>query len=423
MKEYSYINKNGELVKVTEEHLLTAVRIKLALQDASPSRRASWKKVKDLMEEEGYFDADNTESYRLLVKNFQEKNGLFPNSKSLEQSQTQGALESIKELVGELSYEKRENQNVLRQINKGKRELIDFGLILNEIVEEFKKHDFTKLNINESAKNLEDNFEDEFKDGTELIVCLSDLHIGALVDTDENTYNYNKAIERISKYVARVVELAEKNNVDKINVVGLGDMIEHANMRYGQGFDAEFNFSEQIVKASDLIIKLLYFLVQKGYQVTYSAIAGNHDRITDKDKNLDNDHAVKVINKVVESFFNNIDNQKFKYIETSDYSHSLNVNGLSVICVHGDLDSKKDNGIIRKHEVLNKESYDLMLMGHFHSVEIREISDDKYLAIAGSLKGKDNYSKNKIRKSSSPSQLIVIVDKDGNYNFDIVKFE
>lgn len=420
MKKYSYTNKQGEKVEVTEEHLMTAVRIKIALQEASPSRKASWKKIKELMEEEGYFDAENNESYRVLVKTFQKKKGLLPSKEKYAELVAKGTLDSIKDLVGELSYEKRENQNVLREINKGKRTLIDFALVLEELVKAFNKHDFKKLSFKSNSKHkLEEDYETE----NELVMCLSDIHVGAIVDNDKNQYNYNVAVERIGKYLSKAIETAELNRVDKIHLVGLGDMIEHATMRYGQAYDAEFNFSEQIVKSSDLIIKTILFLLEQGYKVSYAGIAGNHDRITDKDKNLDNDHAVKVINKIVESFFLNVKANNFEYVQAEDYKHSLIVNGLSILCLHGDLDSRKDNGIIRKHEILNGEEYDLLLIGHFHSVEIREISDDKFMAIAGSIKGQDNYSKNKIRKSSSASQLMVLVDKDGNYDFKIVKLD
>lgn len=96
-----------------------------------------------------------------------------------------------------------------------------------------------------------------------MIVGLSDLHIGALVDTNVNQYNFNIALERLSVYASKIIREANMNNITDLHVVNLGDVIEHSSMRFNQGYNVEFLFSDQIVRASDLIIKFLMFLAEK----------------------------------------------------------------------------------------------------------------------------------------------------------------
>ena len=346
-----YMGEEGK-VFVTDEHVDVAIKIKLELQSLSPSRRCSWKKHKEMMMEEGFYDSSSTEEYRMMIVNEQRKRNkvdlMSLEDISDEDLKTENKLDSIKRVVGEMGYEKRENQSILREANKIKRALIDFGVAVEAVERAVENHDFHSsieefLNSKETKKiKTENSFEEE----NELVVCLSDIHIGALVNTKSNQYSYQVAIERMSKYLDKIMEYVELYDIDRVNIVGLGDMIEHATMRYGQGFDAEFNFSEQIVKSADLIIKMITFLLSKDVNVSYSGIAGNHDRITDKDKNLDNDHAVKLINKIIEVALSMIPNERAEYIQAEDYKHSIELNGLSILFLHGDLDSKKDDGII-----------------------------------------------------------------------------
>ena len=79
-KEYSYVNRKGEHISVSQKHLLTASRIKEELQKMSPSRRCSWYQHKKLMQEEGFSNSDTNENYRGLIKRFQKERGRLPSA-------------------------------------------------------------------------------------------------------------------------------------------------------------------------------------------------------------------------------------------------------------------------------------------------------------------------------------------------------
>lgn len=408
----SYTNKDGELITVSEEHLRVAIDIKIELQKMSASRRCSWGLHKKMMEREGYYDSDTNESYRCLIKDTQKAMGELPSVAKHADLVADNKLVSIKELVGELAYEKRENQHYLREINKGKRELIDFAVLANEIREAIEAYDFSQIDFEQDMiLPVSDK---------KMIVCLSDLHIGALVDTEINTYNFHVAVDRLTRYANRIIQECIAQSITDIYVVNLGDTIEHSSMRFSQGYNAEFTFSEQIVRASDIIIKFLMFLSRKGFNITYSGIAGNHDRITDKDKNIDGDHAVKPINYAIQVFIENAGIENIKFEKANDYSHSLAVNGRNLKFVHGDLDSLKDDNLVAKHSSIDKVDYDAVIMGHFHHFREMEVGFDKRVIVFGSLKGADEYGE-KIRKISIASQGIITVNINGEMEVTQVK--
>jgi hypothetical protein len=343
-----------------------------------------------------------------MLKAYQKSVGELPEAPRHADMVADGKLESIKQLVGEIAYEKRENQHVLKQLNTVKREVIDFTIVADQIGQALEKKNFKELKLDIVPKIMIDNQK-------RMIVTLTDLHIGALVNTDSNTYNFEVAKERLARFAERIISKAKYNNVVFIDIVNCGDVVEHSNMRYGQAFDAEFTYSEQLVEASDLIIKFILAIAGEGYHISYAGFAGNHDRVNDKDKNITGDHAVKPINKIVKTFIENANVPNVTYVQAKDYSHVLlNVNGANFKFVHGDLDSFKDENLVAKHSAMDGVQYDAIIMGHFHHFRNIEVGLGKQIIMFGSLKGADDYSE-KLRRLSLASQGMIIVDADGDF--------
>lgn len=402
----SYTNQQGEKINVSEEHLKIAVRIKKELQNASPSRKASWRLHKALMEKEGFYDSDTNEQYRCLVKGFQKDLGELPEVAKYADMVADSKLESIKELVGDIAYEKRDNQKVLTELNKVKRELIDYSLFAEQIGQAFASQEF-----NLTPSMLERKEESDSK----MIIQLSDLHIGAKVDNEFNTYNFEVAQERICKYLSAVIDECKRRNITSVYVMQTGDVVEHFQMHTTQAFEAEFILSEQINKASKLIINTLMTLADNGLQVTYAGIAGNHDRLNAvKNMSQHGDTVTSITNEAVKSFIEHSKTKSVEFVEAKAYEHSFDINGVKVKAIHGDRDNLKDDNLLLRHSELDNMNYDLIIAGHIHMRKIVEVSYNKFIAIAGSLKGADNFTLDTLRKNAMPSQNFYIIDKDKN---------
>jgi predicted MPP superfamily phosphohydrolase len=408
----SYTNKEGELITVSKEHLDIAIRIKQELQKASPSRKCAWRTHKQLMEREGFFDSDTNEQYRCMIKAYQKDIGELPEAPKYADMVADSKLESIKELVGEIAYEKRESQHVLRELNKVKRDVIDSTLIAEQIGRAFTAYDWSKVKF---------SYQPITPSNKKMIVAISDLHIGAVVNTDVNTYNYEVALRRMNEYLNKVITEIKNNDISEVYLINLGDAVENPYM-HNLAFNCEFNASDQIVRATDIIIKAIVALKEHAH-VTVAGIAGNHDRYEEnKNKSLDGDHVVRAINYSIQSFITNSKVERVTYEQADDYEHRVTLNGVNVKFLHGDLDGINDMNLIAKHSALDGIEYHLILMGHYHHHWIKEQGINKTVVGFGTLKGSDGYSK-KIRRIVHPSQGIVIIDGEGNYEIKSFKLK
>lgn len=408
----SYINKNGERVTVSEEHLRTAVELKQLLQKASPSNRCSWAKHKKMMVQEGFDDSENSENYRQMIKQYQKSIGELPSAETYADKVISSKLESYKALVGELQWEKRENQKYLRQINKGKREIIDGSLFIEEVRLEIR-------NVLSQIKfdNIEDHFSPAIRHkNNRMILVLTDWHIGALVDVEGNKYNYNIAKRRINDVVDQALKTAQEREVYRIDVVYMGDILEHAYMRDSQAYNAEFPVARQMALGGRLLIDVLYKLSRQHF-VTYRGFAGNHDRLNkDKNGNIDGDTGMIVVNEMVQLWIEQMNLagvENLVYAECGNYEAKLiNVHGRNFKFVHGDLEKRDDWKKIAKHSFNDNITYDAIVYGHFHHFLCLEVGIDRFEIRVGSIKGSDDYSE-KLGIGSAPSQACILVNEDG----------
>lgn len=403
----SYTNRDGESIELSQEHLDTAVRIKKELQLASPSHKCSWAKHKKMMEEEGFFDSENSERYRILIKNYQKSIGELPEATKYADMVTTSKLESIKQAVGDMAYSKREVQIESRKLNKLQRDLTLYGVIAEEVRDAM---------INELGTYIPEwTYEIKLPTSPKrMVVLLSDLHVGAVVvNVNGNSFNYVIAKKRMKKFLHKVVETAKLYGITDIDVVALGDATEHIQMRKSQGYSTEFPLAIQMIKAFELIRDFLVNLT-KDFNVTYRGISGNHDRMEGKkDDNVDGDSTMVVINHMVKEFVENTKAPRLEYYESDNilYSTVLDINGALIKFVHGDLEGR-GNDTLSKHSQMDGVDYTAIVMGHLHHFSVKEVGVNKWQIHFGSIKGIDNYAK-KGKFGSSASQGVIIVHEDG----------
>lgn len=410
----SYTNRKGERIEVGKDHLDTAIEIKVNLQKASPSRRCSWAKHKRMMEVEGYYDSSSNENYRQMIKAEQDSRGELPSAPKHADMVSDNKLESIKQEIGEISLAKRDAQNSFRELNKLKRELSD-GILLAESVER-------ALEGKDFSDDIE--FEPVYIDKLpkkDMIVILSDVHYGAVVDVEGYLYNTEIAEQLIMEYADKVIDIAEDNNVESVHVMNLGDLIEHLYLRNQNLFSSERTLSEQITEVSDLIIRFLKRL-SKYVKVTYSAISGNHDRLNGrKQDSIYSDSAVSVSNKIIETFTKYSDNDRIAYEPAEPYHHTISMNGRDFLFVHGDRVSLRKRTALSEQSLLYGVNFDAIMGGHIHHHTIQEVGEDKFIATFGSIKGSDEYSIKTIGTSARRSQGVVLVDEHGEFEIKQVK--
>lgn len=406
----SYTSKDGVKVEVSQEHLETAVRLKRELQMVGSGHRCNWKQLTRMMSEEGFDDAEASETYRLMIKNYQASIGQLDSVEKYADLVADGKLASIKEAVGEMAYHKREVQLESQRLGKLKRDLTLYGVIAEQVYEAL---------INELDTYVPQwAYSPRIETKNRMVVFLSDLHIGAVVvNVNGNSYNFDIAKKRMKKYLDKIVDLAVANNVTTIDVVSLGDITEHVNMRKtSQAFETEFHMSEQIVKAYELIRDFLINLTMY-FNVTYRGIAGNHDRMAgNKEENIDGDSSTFVVNYMIKTFIESADINRMTYCESDRINHSsiLSINGVVIKCVHGDFESRNGSKI-SAHMAQDGAVYNILAMGHLHHYNVTEVGLNQFEAYFGSLKGQDTYAM-RGKFGSGSSQGVIIIDEAGEFD-------
>lgn len=410
----SYTNSNSVLVEVSDEHLDSAIKIKLELQGMSPRMRTNWKKHKEMMIEDGFYDSDTNEPYRCMIKSEQEKRGILPTAEKRSNMVAENTLDSIKSAVGEMAWQNREIQNSARKLGSIKRNIMDKGLFIDEVKMEIRNSistvEFDKI-INHTFSPI---LQAE-RTNSRLIAVITDWHIGAIVDIEGNKYNYEIAKERINSYLSQLYTRAIEEGIYRIDVIFMGDAVEHAYMRSSQAYYAEFPLSTQMVKCASLINALLSEL-SNHFFVSYSGFAGNHDRMNgaDKNGNIDGDDAMVVVNEYVKQFIELSKKENLVYTQASKYSYSMqNVNGVNILFEHGDMLKKNDTGKLADRSLRDGITYDVIVYGHFHHFAVTEVGVNKFEIRFGSIKGSDDYSE-KLGLGSAPSQGIIVIRENGD---------
>lgn len=403
-----YINRKNEQVDVTEEHVIAAIKIKQELQKLSPSRRTSWNRHREMMIHAGFEDSDTNESYRLMIKNQQEKLGMFVEPAD---AAVDPVFESIKHEIGDMRYTKLEIQNEGRALNKLKSELSKEIRLQTSVVNAVKSHNFDAIRSFAPAYNIP-----ETDSGMEMAVILTDIHYGANVNIPENQYNPAIARTLLEEYANKIIELADLNDISKIHVVNLGDCIENAYMRLTQAYSTDLTLAEQVTQVTDLIIGFLESLSEYA-DVDYQGISGNHDRINpNKNDNIHTDSVVTFINKIIETY-TKYSNSSIKYIQAEPYHTTMSLKGHEFVFVHGDLDSMKKLTTLAELSSTYGTTFDAVIGGHIHHFTQTEVGENRYQVTFGSIKGIDDYSL-KIGARSGRSQGVILAT---NNDFDIIK--
>ncbi|MEB9467790.1 metallophosphoesterase [Bacillus cereus] len=405
----SYTNSEGMLVNVTEEHLEKAVEIKLELQNMSPSRRISWRKHREMMEFEGFQNSDVSEQYRCLVKDYQRKVGKLPSAVKHADMVSTTKLESIRSLVGDIYQEKRENQGVLRELNKAKRDLADFYTIAADIREAMLDNVVIEVPHYVHQNRLAEG-------DNQGVLVVTDWHIGALVDNVHgNSYNYEIAKKRVEKLKEDALSYVKTFDINTLTVVFNGDAIEHLYMRpTNQPFETEFNMAQQINNFTRLFINLCVSLSEY-CNVDIGMVAGNHDRTDgNKDKMVSNDNAITIIHEQVKTFIEMLGTKRLSIIDNSEYNYELTkcFNGSWIKFVHGDNERIADTNKISAHEFMDGREYKALVMGHFHRYSVAERNFGKFEIYTGSLMGRNDYARN-FKGMSDASQSFILVRGDG----------
>jgi len=269
--------------------------------------------------------------------------------------------------------------------------------------------------IKENAKNspqlnpIYTNILINKEDGAEAILTIGDWHTGDCFSNFKNEFNEDILIKRVEKLLEKTVKYCEMNNVTKLNVVNLGDMIAgliHGSIR----IESELRMVEQVKRASELIYQLLVSLSEKIKEVTYRSCLDNHSRMTKEySEHIEKESFALFIEWWLEAKLCKTRVQIIKdNLDENIGLFKLN-NEKNVFFVHGHLDQV--NTVTQNLTFGSNVIADIVLMGHWH-VDKMKTFQSKKVYINGTLKGMDSYALNKRYFGEATQMLLIFNDSE-----------
>lgn len=301
------------------------------------------------------------------------------------------AKEELKKEKVKYSDQKRENMSRLRSLARLEH-LEDF------LKQEYEVYEPVKL----ETKMLKD------KSDKEMIVMLSDWHIGMQIDNQFNKFNIEVAKERIGKLRERMMEKVEQDDIDTVHIAQLGDLV-NGSIHISTRIANEEDIIQQIIITANLLQEFVKPLIDKGINVEYYNIIGNHGRVSPSkmetagiDENFE-----KLLFTMMTTYYRDCDN--FHAHDSKDGLITAKIKNLDFCFAHGDFD--KGTGIIAKLPQLFGYVFDYVLTGHLHRESIMDYGKTTHITNSA-LCGSDDYAM-QLRLSSKPSQKILVLDDTG----------
>ena len=244
----------------------------------------------------------------------------------------------------------------------------------------------------------------------DILVILSDFHIGQTFRSIWGEYNSDIAKKRLNQLLNEIIAIQKLHNSEKCYVSLQGDMLS-GNIHKTIKVTNRENVIEQIKIASELISSFCYELTKYFSVVFMSSVSGNHSRMDRKDEALHDERLDDIITWGVELSLKHIDNFHVLNRNLDNGIADMDIRGKSYIAVHGDFDGYNKTGVSNLCMHLGFIPY-AITYGHLHTCAIDETNGVKMIR-GGSLAGSgDDYTIEK-RLSGKPSQMVCVCNKKG----------
>lgn len=264
--------------------------------------------------------------------------------------------------------------------------------------------------LEQGRVNFEKHSSPETSADNDVLLVLSDLHIGQTFKSAFGEYNSTVAKERLERLLNEVIEIGKTHNSENCYVSLTGDLLSGNIHKTIQVSNRE-NVIEQIKMASELISSFCYELTKHFKKVFLSSVNGNHSRIDKKEEAIHDERLDDIIAWGVELTLRHVDNFCVLHSNIDSGIAVLNIRGRVYVAVHGDMDRFTDNGVSKLCLYLGHVPY-AVIMGHLHTCALDEVNDVKMIR-GGSLAGSgDSYTIEK-RLSGRPSQMICVCNNNG----------
>jgi len=250
------------------------------------------------------------------------------------------------------------------------------------------------------------------KEGTVLIVQVTDLHFNELVEMPDNEYGFEVGAKRLQKYAHTIHNVARVYNCTDIVVALTGDVINS-----DRRLDEKLHMATNRTKASLIATQILYHFLQdinRAANLKIVSVSGNESRINEEwgmsEITMSDNYDYLVFNMLKMLFKGS---KGVEFIEGDPVEQVINVNGSNILVTHG-TGIKEGQGPMQ--QVFGKYAakgilLDYAIFGHIHFTNVTDI-----YSRSGSLIGNNVYSDRSLNLITKASQVLHIIETDGTIN-------
>ena len=308
------------------------------------------------------------------------------------------------------NFQKRQKvlQRKTDELNVTKKYFREFGRVENALTA--LNETLNEQLTNQTFKPL--TYEHPDKEGTVVIVQVTDLHFNELVELPDNEFGFKVGAKRLQKYAQTIKEVAKLYNVSNIVVALTGDIINS-----DRRLDEILHMATNRTKASLIATQILFHFLQdinRAANLSVVSVSGNESRIKDEwgmsEMTMSDNYDYLVYNMLKMLFK---DSKGITFIEGDPVEQVINVNGSNILITHG-TGIKEGQGPMQ--QVFGKYAakgilLDYAIFGHVHFTNITDI-----YSRSGSLIGNNVYSDRSLNLITKASQVLHIIETDGTIN-------
>lgn len=315
-----------------------------------------------------------------------------------------------------------DSDNQLKEIQVQTRELERAKIKFRDERNAWQKQNYTDARVEEKLDLLEiellslGNVNFDIHDNVtidsdnDILIILSDLHIGQCFSSMWGEYNSDVAKRRLNQLLNEIISIQKLHNSEKCYVSCQGDLLS-GNIHKSIQVSNRENVIEQIKIATELISSFCYELTKYFETVFMSNVSGNHSRMDRKDDAIHDERMDDIISWGIELSLKHIDNFHVLKRNFDTSIADLSIRGKSYITVHGDYDTFSKSGVSNLCMSLGFLPY-AITFGHLHTCSVDETNGVKMIR-GGSLAGcGDSYTIEK-RLSGKPSQMVCVCNSKG----------
>ena len=264
--------------------------------------------------------------------------------------------------------------------------------------------------LSQGRMNFDIHENANIKSDNDILIILSDFHIGQCFHSMWGEYNTDIAAKRLNQLLDEVVAIQKIHNSENCYVSLQGDMLSGNIHKTIQVTNRE-NVINQIKIASELISSFCYELSKVFSNVFVTSVVGNHSRMDRKEDSLHDERLDDIITWGVELSLQHIENIHMLKSNFDSGIAEMNIRDKIYISVHGDYDKYSKSGVSNLCMHLGFIPY-AITYGHLHTCAVDDANGVKMIR-GGSLAGSgDDYTIEK-RLSGKPSQMVCVCNQKG----------